>query len=69
MLRSPQNSRTQQSTPIVSTVGSPTYSLAKFMSNLLSSKLPKPKSYIQNSTDLINKFKNITIPQDHILIS
>lgn len=39
------------------------------MNKTVSNCIPKPTSYIKSSTELINKVKNLHIPDDHILLS
>ena len=54
---------------IISSIDSPTYFLAKFISNILSKTLTKPFSYLKDSIDLKNRLSNIFIPINYILIS
>lgn len=55
--------------PVVSTIGSPTHFLSKQLFNILNNAIKKPKSYLRNSYDFINRIKPFLIPDDHILIS
>ena len=48
---------------IVSSVGSPLYSLATFLHNRLFKIIPKANSYIKNSFDLVDKLRML-----HILV-
>ena len=55
--------------PIVSTIGSPTYAIAKHLARLISPLAGQTKSYVKNSTDFANKIHNITIPNDTTMVS
>ena len=54
---------------IISSIDSPTYFLAKFISNILSKSLTKPFSYVKDSIDLKNRLSKIFIPINYVLIS
>ena len=54
---------------IISSIDSPTYFLAKFISNILSKSLTKPFSYVKDSVDLKNRLLKIFIPTNYVLIS
>ena len=55
--------------PVVPTIGTPTYFLAKQVSRILNNVIKKPPSYIKNSFELIQKISNLNIPDGYILIS
>ena len=55
--------------PIVSTVGSPTYKLSKFLSNILTNILGNTEHHIKDSWDFHNFIKNKTIPKNLTLVS
>ena len=55
--------------PIVSTVGSPTDKLSKFLSNILTNILGNTELHIKDSWDFHNFIKNKTIPKNYTLIS
>ena len=55
--------------PIVSLIGSPSYRIAKILSNVLTKGLPLPKSNVKNSFEMKSCLKNIKIPSGHSLIS
>ena len=55
--------------PIVSYVGSPTYNLASFFSNVISRNVTPPQSKVINSFELVEKLKNVTIPDNSVLAS
>ena len=55
--------------PIVSYVGSPTYNLASFFSNVISKNTTPPKSKIINSFELIQKLRTVSIPNNFVLAS
>ena len=54
---------------IFSTIGSPTYNFAKYLSNILKPISGNTESFIKNSWKLKDKIKNITIPSTHSVIS
>ena len=55
--------------PVISTCNSPTYLLSKHLYNDLKNGIIPPKSHINNSYDLRNLLKEITIPDDYIMMS
>jgi len=55
--------------PIVSTIGSATYNLSKFLSNILANILGNNEYHIKDSWDFHNFIKDKKIPNDHILVS
>lgn len=55
--------------PIVSLIGSPTYRIAKILSNVLTKCLPLPKSNVKNSFEMKYHLRNIKVPPGHSLIS
>ena len=55
--------------PVVSSISSPIYFLSQQYDQMLKNSISKPKSHIKKSFDLIEKLKNIVVPEDHILIS
>ena len=55
--------------PIVSAVGSATYSISKFVSNVLTPYVRQTSSYIRNTTDLLDKLQDVRISDDEILVS
>ena len=54
---------------IISSIDSPTYLLAKFISHILSNSLTKPFNYVKDSIDLKHKLLNIVIPFNYVLVS
>lgn len=55
--------------PILSCIGSPLYNLAKFLSNIFKPSVGLKDSHIKNSTEFVEKIKNIKLPPGYILIS
>ena len=55
--------------PIVSSVNSPTYNLAKYLVTLLQPHIEKTKSYIRDSTHFIQKISKLKTESNDILIS
>ena len=55
--------------PIVSYVGSPTYNLASFFSTIISKNTTPPKLKIINSFELVQKLKNVNVPDNFVLAS
>lgn len=55
--------------PIVSCIQSPFNLLSKFLKNILNNIVYKNNYYIRDSIDLKEKIKDITIPQNYILVS
>ena len=54
---------------IVSSVNSPLYPLSIFLYQIIHSSIPHSRSFILNSSDLVNKLKNITIKSNYQLAS
>jgi hypothetical protein len=54
--------------PVVSSIGSPTYNLSKYISEILTSSFVS-KYNIKNSYELLHKLRDLIIPEDYILIS
>jgi hypothetical protein len=54
---------------IVSTIGSPTYNVAKFLCEILQKSVQKPKSHIKDSWTFVRKIRNIKITPDQSLVS
>ena len=55
--------------PIVSFINSPSYNIAKFLSNLLTPSTNKSPHKLKNSLDAKNKLKNFIVPQNFQLVS
>ncbi|XP_060528287.1 uncharacterized protein LOC132703174 [Cylas formicarius] len=55
--------------PIVSAIGSPTYHLVKHLTKLLEPLIGRTASHIKDSTQFIQKIKNITLSPKDILVS
>ncbi|XP_042202441.1 uncharacterized protein LOC121852537, partial [Callorhinchus milii] len=55
--------------PIVSTINSPTYKLARFLSEILRPFTGKTTSAVLNSTDLVSTIKGIALSPDDLLVS
>ena len=55
--------------PIVNTIGSPTYKLARFLANLLKPLVGKTNSFVKDSTSWINEIGNERLNIDDILVS
>lgn len=55
--------------PIVSFVGSPTYALTKFLSNLISHAFVRDQYHVKDSFEMVKYIQGFSIPDDHILIS
>ena len=56
--------------PIISSVGSITYKLSKFLVKILSPLLGTiSNSHLKNSCDLVDKLNNLTITSDHRMVS
>lgn len=54
---------------IVSTIGSPTYNLSKYLSKILKPISRKTDTFVKNSLDLKNNIDKIIIPSSHSLVS
>jgi len=55
--------------PIVNTIGSPTYELAKYVAKILKPLVRNTNSFIKDSHDFVNLIKNERIQRDDILVS
>ena len=55
--------------PIVNTIGSPTYELAKYVAKILKPLVGNTDSFIKDSHDFVNLIKNETLEKDDILVS
>eukprot|EP00253_Pinus_taeda_P032352 PITA_32352 len=55
--------------PIVNTIGSPTYELAKYVAKILKPLVGNTDSFIKDSQDFVNLIKNERIERDDILVS
>ena len=55
--------------PIVSNINAATYKLSKFLAGVLGNVINKNAYYIKDSFQFADYIKNITLPNDHILVS
>ena len=55
--------------PIVSMIGSATYSLSKYISHILTPYVRRTPSYIANTSELLLRLKDMHIAQDEIMVS
>ena len=55
--------------PFVSTIGSATYNIARFISRILTLYAKKAPSYIFNTKELLEELQNIAIDPDKVLVS
>lgn len=55
--------------PIVNTIGSPTYELAKYVAKILKPLVGNTDSFIKDSQDFVNLIKNERLEHDDILVS
>jgi len=55
--------------PIVSTIGSPTYALAKHLAKVIAPLAGQTSSFIKNSTDFTQKINDMIIHDDTIMVS
>ena len=55
--------------PIVNTIGSPTYELAKYVASILAPLVGKTSSYIKDSNQFVNFIKNTTLDPEDKLVS
>ena len=55
--------------PIISSVNSPTHFLAQTLYHYIKQHKKKTISHVDNSFDLVNKIKNIIIPDEYIMLS
>ncbi|XP_078621335.1 uncharacterized protein LOC144887811 [Branchiostoma floridae x Branchiostoma japonicum] len=55
--------------PIVSSIGSVTYELAKFLAKILGPLVGKSQHHVQNSADFVDKIKDLRVEEDEIITS
>ena len=55
--------------PIVSTIGSSTYMIAKRLNNVLAPYAQQANSYVRNTTDFLEKLEDVTIDDDELMVS
>ena len=55
--------------PIVSTIGSSTYKIAKRLNNALAPYAQQAISYVRNTTDFLEKLEDVTIDDDEVMVS
>ena len=55
--------------PIVSTIGSPCYLLAKELARILSPLAGKTETFVKNSTDFVQRTKDLTINDNDMMVS
>ena len=55
--------------PIVSTIGSSTYKIAKRLNTILQPYAQQANSYVKNTTDFLEKLEDVTIEEDEIMVS
>lgn len=55
--------------PIVSSIGTPLYSLSSFLSDILNKTVGKSPTNILNAEEFKNKIKDVLVPPDHKLLS
>ena len=55
--------------PIVASRGSITYGVARYIADILSPLVGKTPRHLNNSTDLVNKLKDIRLEPDESLVS
>lgn len=55
--------------PITSFVGSPGYNISRFVNDILSCLSPNFSFSIKNSSELLDKLKDVVVPHDYILVS
>ncbi len=55
--------------PIVSSIASPTYNLAKFLTRIISPLLGKTSTFIKGSGDFVEKARSIRLEEGSILVS
>ncbi|XP_035659430.1 uncharacterized protein LOC118404460 [Branchiostoma floridae] len=55
--------------PIVSSVGSVTYELSRFLADIIGPLVGKSEHHIKNSADFVNKIKDIRVEEDEIITS
>jgi len=54
---------------IISSVDSPTYSIANFIHRIISKNIVKPHSHMENSYQLVHKLNGLSIEKNYELIS
>lgn len=54
--------------PVISSIGSPTYKLSKYISKILAKSFAS-KFNVRNSSKVVEDIKNLKIPKDHVMIS
>jgi hypothetical protein len=55
--------------PIVSSLGSVTYNVAKYLARILSPLVGKTEHFVKDSRDFVSKIKDLEVPPGHKLIS
>ena len=55
--------------PIVSTVGSATYKIAKRLNTILAPYARQADSHVTNTRDFVEKIEDITIEDDEVMVS
>lgn len=55
--------------PVVSTIGSATYSMAQFLSNILGNIVGKTEYHVKNSFEFAEEITGMQIPEEHVLFS
>src|SRR6202044_3940579 len=55
--------------PIVNTIGSPTYELAKYVARILKPLVGNTDSFIKDSHDFVKLIKNEKLERDDLLVS
>ena len=55
--------------PIVSTIGSATYGIARFINEVLSQYIRNSETYIENTKYFLEEIKDIEIGEDEVMVS
>ena len=55
--------------PIVSAIGSSTYNLSKYVSNILADYVKQCRSFLRDTRDFVDQLEDIKIEEDEILVS
>jgi hypothetical protein len=55
--------------PIVSSIGSITYSVARYLANVISPLVGKNEHFVKDSADFVKKIKGLEVPPGHKLVS
>ena len=55
--------------PIVSTIGSSTYKIAKRLNKALAPYAQQANSYVRNTTDFLENLEDVTIDDDEVMVS